>query len=139
MDRPDSLNERIAAAINQHDLEALGACFDENVESEQPVHPARSFSGRDQVRKNWDKILRGVPDLRADLLHEARDGDTVWAEWDWSGTRTDGSPHHLRGVTVVGIRGERAAWVRFYMEPVEQGGPAIDGAIRESLVAAVRS
>lgn len=133
------LNERIAAAINEHNLEALVACFDEDVESEQPAHPARSFMGRDQVRKNWEQIFRAVPDLRAELLREAADGDTAWAEWEWSGTRLDGTPHRLRGVTILGVRGDRAVLVRFYMEPVEQGGASIDRAVAESVATAGRS
>jgi ketosteroid isomerase-like protein len=131
--------DRLAAAMNDHDLEALANCFDENVASEQPVHPARSFTGRAQIRKNWAQIFGGVPDLRAELVRAATDGDTAWAEWDWSGTRVDGTPHRLRGVTILGIRGDRAAWVRFYMEPVEQGGASIDGAVRSSVAPGVRS
>jgi ketosteroid isomerase-like protein len=131
--------DRLAAAMNAHDLEALAECFDENVASEQPVHPARGFTGRAQVRKNWAQIFRGVPDLRAELVRAAADGDTAWAEWDWSGTRVDGTPHRLRGVTILGIRGDRAAWVRFYMEPVEQGGASIDGAVADSLAAGSRT
>ena len=131
--------ERLAAAMNDHDLEALADCFDENVASEQPVHPARGFTGRAQVRKNWAQIFGGVPDLRAELVRSISDDDTAWAEWDWSGTRVDGTPHRLRGVTILGIRGDRAAWVRFYMEPVEQGGPSIDGAVAASFKAGSRT
>jgi ketosteroid isomerase-like protein len=131
--------DRLAAAMNDHDLEALTECFAEDVASEQPVHPARSFTGRAQVRKNWAQIFGGVPDLRAELVRVAADGDTAWAEWDWSGTRADGARHHLRGVTVLGIREGGVAWVRFYMEPVEQDGASIDGAVAESLVAGSRS
>ena len=133
------LIDRIATAINEHDLDALTGCFDEKIESEHPAHPARSFTGRDQVRKNWAQIFGGVPDLRAELVRAIVDGDTAWAEWDWSGTRRDGAPHRLRGVTILGIRGDRAAWVRFYMEPVEQGGVSIDGAVAASVAAGSRS
>jgi ketosteroid isomerase-like protein len=139
MQNAQMMIDRLAAAMNDHDLEALADCFDENVASEQPVHPARGFTGRAQVRKNWAQIFGGVPDLRADLVRAATDGDTAWAEWDWSGTRVDGTPHRLRGVTILGIRGDRAAWVRFYMEPVEQGGASIDGAVRSSVAPGVRS
>jgi ketosteroid isomerase-like protein len=131
--------ERIGAAINEHDLEALAACFEEEVASEQPAHPARSFIGRAQVQKNWAQIFGGVPDLRAELVRAIVDGDTAWAEWDWSGTRRDGAPHRLRGVTILGIRGDRAAWVRFYMEPVEQDGASIDGAVAASVAAGSRA
>ena len=67
------------------------------------------------------------------------DGDIAWAEWDWSGTRRDGAPHRLRGVTILGISGDRASWVRLYMEPVEQGGATIDAAVRSSVAPGVRS
>ena len=127
------LIDRIAAAINEHDLDALTECFDEKIQSEHPAHPARSFIGRERIRKNWAQILDGVPDLRAHLVSAASDGNTAWAEWDWSGRRRDGSPHHQRGVTVLGIDGDRASWVRLYMEPVEQGGAPIDAAIRSGL------
>ena len=133
------LIDRIATAINEHDLDALTDCFDENIESEHPAHPARSFTGRDQVRKNWAQILEGVPDLRAHLVRAASDGNTAWAEWEWTGRRRDGTPHHHRGVTVLGISGDRASWVRLYMEPVEQGGAQIDAAVRSSLASGVRS
>jgi len=133
------LIERIATAINKHDLDGLTECFDDAIESEHPAHPARSFTGRDQVRKNWAQILEGVPDLRAHLVRAASDGHTAWAEWEWTGTRRDGTPHHHRGVTLLGIRGGRAAWVRLYVEPVEQGGAAIGAAVRSSLAPGVRS
>jgi hypothetical protein len=58
---------RLLAALNAHDLEAV-ACFDNNYKSDQPVHPGREFSGREQVRKNWAVIFDTMPDLQADLL-----------------------------------------------------------------------
>jgi ketosteroid isomerase-like protein len=134
-----ALIDRIATAINEHDLDSLTECFDEKIESEHPAHPARRFTGRDQIRKNWAQIFDGVPDLRAHLVRAASDGHTAWAEWEWTGRRRDGTPHHHRGVTVLGINGDRASWVRLYMEPVEQGGAPIDAAVRSSVAPVVRS
>ena len=37
----------------------------------------------------------------------------------------------MRGVTVLGVEDGRIDWVRFYVEPVEQNGAGIDGAISE--------
>jgi ketosteroid isomerase-like protein len=130
---------RLQEAINRHDLEALVERFTEDYAVEMPVHPARSFQGSAQVRRNWEQILAGVPDLRAELVAIAVDGGTVWAEWDWSGTRVDGAAHHLRGTSILGLPGDRIAWSRFYLEPVEVEGPAIDAAIRASLSAAERA
>ena len=82
---------RLRDAMNEHDLEALVGVFDQDVISETPAHPQRTFRGADQVRRNWEQIFAGVPDLKADLLDAVVSGDTVWSEWDWSGTRRDGS------------------------------------------------
>jgi hypothetical protein len=76
---------------------------------------------------NWTTILASVPDLTAELVGWSGGGDEpLWAEWDWSGTRPDGVPVHLAGVTVLGTGGdpengdrEVIRWARFYMEPVD--------------------
>jgi hypothetical protein len=58
------------------------------------------------------------------------EGDTVWAEWHWTGTGVDGSPFAMRGVTLLGIADDRIAWGRLYMEEVEQAGEDINQAVR---------
>jgi len=124
---------RLRDAMNEHDLEALVDVFDPDFVSETPAHPQRTFRGADQVRRNWEAIFRGVPDLQADLVDAVVDGDVVWSEWDWHGTRRDGSAHRMRGVTIQRVRDSRAISVRFYMEPVDEGGPAAGEAVRRIL------
>jgi ketosteroid isomerase-like protein len=82
--------QRLRQAINDHDLDAIAACFAAHYRNDTPAHPARSFIGRDQVRRNWTQILAAVPDLSAELVASHADGRTVWAEWDWSGTGATG-------------------------------------------------
>ncbi|MEP7105999.1 MAG: nuclear transport factor 2 family protein, partial [Chloroflexota bacterium] len=127
-----SMVERLARAINDHDLDGLARCFAPNYVNETPLHPARSFTGREQVRKNWQAIFAGVPDLEAEVLRCTSDGEVAWPEWEMRGTRRDGSPHLMRGVTVLGVRDDQIAWARFYLEPVEEGGSGIDATIREA-------
>jgi ketosteroid isomerase-like protein len=134
---PISVIVRLQEAINAHDLDALVGCFAPAYVSEAPAHPARNFVGNDQVRRNWGQILAGVPDLRAELLRATVVGDTVWAEWDWTGTRRDGQPHHMAGVTIQGVEGDALAWVRFYMEVVTADGQGNEPAIRQSVVAQI--
>jgi ketosteroid isomerase-like protein len=117
---PAVVVERLLAAINAHDLEAMVACFADDYLNEWPAHPQRSFQGRAQVRQNWSQIFAGVPDLRARLLRMAVDGDKVWTEWDMAGTRSDGAVFLMRGVSIFGVADGRLAWVRFYLEPVEE-------------------
>jgi ketosteroid isomerase-like protein len=130
--------ERLRDAINSHDVEAMVACFTSHYESSFPAHPDRAFQGSEQVRTNWAQIFGGVPDLTATLLGAAVQGDIVWAEWEWTGTRRDGVPFHQRGVTIQGITGDQLAWSRLYMEPVEVGR-GVDASVREALAPADRS
>jgi len=133
---PLAVVERLHAAINAHDLDALVGCFTTRYRSEAPAHPVRDFVGSAQVRQNWAQILGAVPDLQARLVRSTVAGDTVWTEWDWTGTRRDGQPHHMVGVTIQGIEGDAIAWVRFYMEVVEADGQGNEVAIRQSVGAA---
>lgn len=120
---------RLQEAVKAHDLDALVECFEPDYRNETPAHPERGFEGRDQVRVNWQRLLAGMPDLRAEVVRSSVDGDVVWSEWQMSGTRPDTSPHLLCGVIIFGVRDGRAAWARFYMEPVESGGDGVDAAI----------
>ena len=134
MDGPGAMVDRLLRATNDHDIDALAACFAEDYENETPAHPARSFRGREQVRRNWEQIFGFVPDVRAEVLRRAIDGDTVWTEWQMTGTRRDGTAHHMRGVVVFGDDGGVARWARFYLEPVDEGAGGVDDAVREQVV-----
>lgn len=128
------LVRRLEAAVNAHDLEAVVACFAADYRNETPLHPERDFIGREQVRRNWEQIFSFIPDVRADLTKHAADGDTVWSEWEHRGTRRDGTAHLMRGVVIFGVEDGRAAWARFYLEPVESGGGDADAAVRRQVV-----
>jgi ketosteroid isomerase-like protein len=127
---PSAVVDRLVQAINAHDLEAMVACFADDYLNETPVHPRRGFRGSAQVRRNWSQILAGVPDLRALVTRITVDGDTVWTEWDMSGTRRDGAAHAMRGVVIFGVTGATIASARFYLEPVEESSGGVDAAVR---------
>ena len=121
---------RLRDAVNGHDADGMAALFASDYRSEQPAHPNRGFGGHDQVAANWSRMFAGVPDMTAEVIADAADGDTSWSEWEWRGHHPDGSDFHMRGVVVMGLRDVGAiAWARLYMEPVEQGGAAIDEAV----------
>jgi ketosteroid isomerase-like protein len=131
-DGPGSLVDRMCRAVNGHDVEALIACFAPDYVNETPAHPARGFKGREQVRKNWEQIFTAVPDIEAEVRWVA-DDDTAWSEWEMRGTRPDGSPHLMRGVVIFGVEHGEASWARFYLEPVQEGGPGIDETVRRTV------
>jgi len=124
---------RLQAATNAHDLDALVECFSSDYVSEIPLHPSRSFRGAEQVRRNWAQILGGVPDLHSELVREAVDGNVVWTEWEWTGTRRDGAPQLMRGTTILRVEADRIAWARFYMEPVVDDAVRIDAAVAQAV------
>jgi hypothetical protein len=126
----DDVIDRICAATNAHDLDALVACFDADYHLEMPVHPGRDFRGSAQVRTNWAQIFAGVPDIRATVLSRADDGTRRWTEWRMWGTRRDGAAHDMRGVAIFEVSEaggvQRADACRFYLEPVERDSGTVD-------------
>ncbi len=128
--------DRLLAATNAHDLEALVRCFAADYRNETPVHPARNFTGRDQVRRNWEQIFGFVPDLHAEIARSAVDGDTAWTEWEMTGTRRDGTPHRMRGIVIFTVGDGVAQAARFFLEPVDDGAPTVDEAVRAQVVRA---
>jgi ketosteroid isomerase-like protein len=131
---PPAVLQRLTDAVNRHDLDALTACFTPDFLSETPAHPDRTFHGRAQVRHNWSEIFRAVPDIQMTVTRWSADGDSVWVEQEFSGTRIDGGRHLMRGVTIFGVRQDQLASVRFYVEPVQSDGVAIGDSVRANLV-----
>ena len=125
-----ALMDRLTAAQNAHDLEGMLACFHEDYRSEQPRFPARTFQGVDQVRANWSALLDAMPDFHAEVLQSAVDGDVVFVEVHWTGTKVDGTPLEERGVIIMGIRDDRIAWGRLYVDEVEPESPDINAVVR---------
>jgi SnoaL-like domain len=57
-----TVSEQLLAAMNAHDIDSHVACFAEDYRSEQPAHPSRTFTGRDQVQQNWSRLFDSIPD-----------------------------------------------------------------------------
>jgi ketosteroid isomerase-like protein len=130
---PAAMARRLCQATNDHDVRELVACFASGYRNVTPAHPQRGFTGRDQVRRNWEQIFASIPDLTAEILSTAVDGDTVWTEWEHRGTRPDGSRHLMRGVVIFGVADGVADWARFYLEPVQDNGEDGDAAVRRQV------
>jgi limonene-1,2-epoxide hydrolase len=121
--------DRLVVAMNAHDLDAAAGFFHADYRSEQPAHPGRAFTGRAQMRANWDAMFAGVPDFHAEICRSVRDGETTWTEWRWSGTRSDGRGFAMRGVTLFEITDDQIVAGRLYLEEVEGDVVGIEQAV----------
>ena len=128
-----ALLDRLAGAVCSHDLDALESCFAPGYRNETPARPAQGFTGRGQVRRNWEQIFAFVPDITARVLRRCCDGEMVWSEWEMSGTRRDGTAHQMAGVVLFGVSEGLFSWARLYLEPVQAGGPGPDAAVRQAV------
>jgi ketosteroid isomerase-like protein len=115
---PQSVIERLVAAMNRHDLDAYLDCFDPAYASEQPLNPDRSFTGRHHVASNWEWAMRPGSDFRAEVEAMAIDRDRLWVDWHWIGTRADGSPRDQRGVAIYRVLNGRIVAGRLYLGDV---------------------
>lgn len=68
-------------ALNDHDLEAAVSCFDEGYRDEAPARRGEVVSGRDEVRRNFERLFADLSRLRAEVLSLAEQGNEVWLEW----------------------------------------------------------
>ena len=123
--------DRLVAAVNEHDLDAVAALISNDYRSEQPAHPGRAIVGRAQMRANWEAMFAGIPDLHFELRRSVQDGDTNWSEWRWSGTRSDGQPFDVRGVTLFEIADGQIASGRIYMEDVDRNTADISQVVED--------
>ena len=115
------LLEQMRAALDAHDLDAFVEFFRDDYVGERPRHPGSPVSSREDVRANWAEIISDVPDLRVDVPAAVQDGNRIWSEWRAYGTAHSGAMLELRGVIIFGLEGDKVAWSRMYMEPVEAG------------------
>ena len=123
--------DRLAAAMNAHDLDTVAGLIHPDYRSEQPAHPGRAFTGQAQMLANWEAMLSGIPDFCAEICRSVHDGDTTWTEWRWSGTRSDGQSFEMRGVTLFKVTGGQIAAGRLYLEDVERDAVGIEQTVED--------
>ncbi|SFT69294.1 SnoaL-like domain-containing protein [Arthrobacter sp. ov118] len=82
------------------------------------------------MHSNWTAMFAGVPDFHAAVVHSVDDGNTTWSEWNWAGTRTDGQPFEMRGVTIFEITDGLITDGRLFMEELERQHGGIAEAVQ---------
>lgn len=119
-DPPFTAVHRLRDAMNAHDPHAVAACFTTDYRCERPLRPSLAFVGSGLVERNWTGLLEHLPDLAAEVLRIAVDGEEIWSEWVQSGTNPAGATETFRGIVIMTLRGGLIDWTRFYLEPVAE-------------------
>ena len=98
------------AAINAHDVDALGAAITDDCvfENTAPAPDGTRFAGRAAVLAFWEGWFANNPDGRFEVEEEFAAGDRYVVRWVYRKTR-DGKPWHLRGVDVFRVRDGRVS------------------------------
>jgi limonene-1,2-epoxide hydrolase len=122
---------RLSALMNEHDLARATALIHQDYRSEQPVHPGRAFVGRAQMAANWRAMFDGIPDFHAEIVRSVQDAETVWTEWHWTGSRIDGEPFEMRGVTLFEVQQDQIVAGRLYLEEVDRDEARIQDVVQE--------
>lgn len=112
--------DRLVEAINSRDIEALVGCFAPSFSVTWPVHPARSFEGPEQVRRNWAAMFEKRPNIQAKVTSYVTSGTETWGEWEFASEEDDGTLLRDRGVIIVTVEDNAIMRSRFYMEPVDE-------------------
>ena len=121
------LNDRYTAAVNAHDLEAIGKLFAPDGRLEDP---AGACEGREAVLEYWERFFGAFPDMKGsdDLTAEA--GDTVLNEWTARGTHSGplrlpdetipptGKQVRVRGADIIEVRDGLIRQHRVYYDQV---------------------
>lgn len=107
--------KRLIEAINSHDLDALVATFADDFTSTWPAHPARSFDGPAQVRRNWAFVFAQFPEIHISVTGSAVSADEFWGEFHYHRPGTA----DMRGVIIIKVREDEIIQSRFYMEEVD--------------------
>jgi ketosteroid isomerase-like protein len=123
--------QRLAALMNEHDLERASALFHQDYRSEQPAHPGRAFVGRAQMHANWSAMFEGVPDFHSEIIRSVQEGETTWTEWRWTGSHGDGEPFHMHGITLFEVQQGQIVAGRLFMEEVERDDTGIEEVVEQ--------
>ena len=104
--------ERMTAAFNRHDLDAIMALFTDECVFESPrgAEPwGTRFVGRAQVREGLAARFRGIPDVHYGDDSHFVGGERGASEWTLTGTTTDGERLEVRGCDLWTFEGGRIA------------------------------
>ncbi|MER5649399.1 ester cyclase [Streptosporangium sp. NPDC002524] len=85
MPEQGEIEDALADAVNDHDLEALIRCYSPRAVT---VMPGGVAEGRDQIRSYYAQFLEAFPDLRVTIWSRLERSDDISHEWAFAATHT---------------------------------------------------
>jgi ketosteroid isomerase-like protein len=114
--------ERMLAAFNAHDLDAVMGFFVDDCVLQMPRGPdpwGRRFEGRDAVREGLAGRFAGIPDVHYGDDRHWVSGSRGCSEWLLTGTTTAGERIEVRGCDLFEFRDGKVARKDSYWKRVE--------------------
>jgi ketosteroid isomerase-like protein len=114
--------ERMLAAFNAHDLDAIMALFADDCTFLAPRGPdpwGRCYEGRAAVREGLGARFTGIPDVHYEDRGHFLAGDRGVSQWTLTGTTADGVRVEVRGCDIWTFRGDAVAVKDAYWKIVE--------------------
>jgi len=114
---------RFVEAVNNGDIDELAASIHPDFEMVVPQHPTRGFKGKDQEVKNMRYLMTKFPEGRIEVQRMVETSSEVWIENSYVSSELQ-----MAAVVIFAIDQETntSRSGRYYSEPVDRGGPAID-------------
>lgn len=103
-----ALLERLFAAFNAHDPDAVMACMTNDIAFFAAVGPdscGRRITGAEEVRAAFAAVWADMPDVAWSVSRHTVAGDVGLSEWLFTGTQADGSRIEVQGLDVFEFRG----------------------------------
>jgi ketosteroid isomerase-like protein len=114
--------ERLLAAFNAHDIDAVMSFFVDDCVLETPRGPdpwGRRYEGRESVREGLAGRFAGIPDVHYGDDRHWVSGSRGCSEWLLTGTTTDGDRIEVRGCDLFEFREGKIARKDSYWKIVE--------------------